>query len=199
MLGLKTLLRLVIAAAVITGGLYGVMEFGRPQAAQGPQADLRAGDAIPSLPARSVEQAVPDIRPSMDGAQPAAHAATAAAKAVDPAQQAAIAQAAVTQPDPVQALPAANVAEAEQAAPAATALQPRQDEGAQAALPVTGALSDPTDEPASSPAPATAPAKKVKTAKGGLLCTTFRSYNAESGTYKGLDGKVHDCKPAPLH
>jgi len=32
---------------------------------------------------------------------------------------------------------------------------------------------------------------------GGKLwtgCMQFKSYNAETGTYRGLDGQVHSCK-----
>lgn len=90
---------------------------------------------------------------------------------------------------PVQAL-APLPAAAPVATPAAHAAGPLDH---QPAVAVLDTAADPSAEPVTAEAPAARTASAEKPAKK-LLCTTFKTYDAQSGTYRGYDGQIKPCR-----
>jgi outer membrane biosynthesis protein TonB len=205
MLEWKTLLRLVVSAAILTGILYAAVELGRPWAvaantdddAQAQPAGIAALQSAPSAPAQQPAQRSATLQPAPAPAPAVETPEPVQAAAVPPPADAAPAQAAQAPAEPpamTAALPDAAPADAAPEAPSADTPAPPTP-AAQThpapALPVTGALSDTAGQGLSKKA-------KVKAPRGASLCQTFKSFNPTTQTYKGLDGKTHECRAEPL-
>lgn len=60
---------------------------------------------------------------------------------------------------------------------------------------VTGSLADPVDASPQSDTAVAIPAAGRKWPKGAANCTSYRTYNPDTQTYRGFDGKVRSCRP----
>ena len=161
-------LRVLVGGAVISGGLlFAAQALHRPDAPKESKVE-KIGPTMSNLPKPAATPTVQAIEvPTLPPVQNVAPAKPGAASVVAaPAAPALI-------PQPLSSQPSAAAARAPAPAPA----------------PQPVALDAPP-----SPIDGDNPTRPAKSRSGAAGCTNYKTYNAQTQTYRGFDGKTYDCR-----